>query len=69
MIDFVTHLEMGGFYSKRIATLLSYSSLGIYWGVPSERIKDHPKEYREQLRSAKDQIYRLIIELLRFQKW
>ncbi len=71
LFDFVAHLEMGGFYSKKIAGLVSYNSQGIFFGGEQERIEDERRnnEYREQLRSSKDQVYSLIIELLRYQNW
>ena len=71
LVDLVAHLEMGGFYSKRIAGLVNYDSLRIYFGGERERIESEcrDKEYREQLYSSKDQVYSLIIELLRFQNW
>jgi hypothetical protein len=71
LTDFVAHLEMGGYYSKRIAALVRFGSIGVVYGDDRDRVKEErlAREGREKLRSAKEQIYRLIIELLRFQKW
>jgi hypothetical protein len=75
LIDFVAALEMGTFYSKKIDSLLHVAR---FWDVSGGddsaqyRAAQHEKRarlYREKLRNAKDEVYSLIVELLRFQKW
>jgi hypothetical protein len=74
--DFVAALEMGSFYSKQIEELTRRPKYLMVWtGEPGEserhRIDEarRAKEYREKLRQARDQVYSLVVELLRFQKW
>ncbi len=80
LVEFVKELEMGSFYASRIQKILSEPA---YWGLnpfygpsnPQElfeekkRQEEYSSTYREQLRNARDQIYSLIVELLRFQPW
>ena len=74
--DFVAELQMGAFYSKRIAQLTKpkyYMHIAV--GAPGEleqsqiAMKREAAEYREDLRKARDQVVKLIVELLRFQPW
>jgi hypothetical protein len=76
LADFVAALEMGSFYSKQIVELLERPNYFRMWtGEPGEtethRAEDaqRAKEYREKLRRSRAQVYSLVIELLRFQKW
>jgi hypothetical protein len=76
LADFVAALEMGSFYSKQIAELLKRPKYATVWtGEPGEseryRISEarRAKEYREKLRQGRNQVYSLVVELLRFQKW
>lgn len=73
LIDFVAALEMGAFYSKRIEVLLKEKGGWAYrLDNPDQNREVNEKRarmYREKLRDAKDEVYTLIIELLRFQKW
>ena len=74
--DFVAELQMGAFYSKHIAQLTKpkyYMHIAV--GAPGEleqsqiAMKREAAEYREDLRKARDQVVKLIVELLRFQPW
>jgi hypothetical protein len=77
LIDFVANLEMGKFYSKQIGELIkrpiygSITSIGDYASDAreSERRIREPQEYREILRSNRNAVLALVIELLRFQMW
>lgn len=71
--DFVACLEMGAFYSKRIDEMLQYPGGSVSdWRDPAaweeERIR-RTKLYRTKLLAAKDEIFSLLVEVLRFQKW
>ena len=77
LIDFVVNLEMGKFYSERISELIKkprYASITAIGNPASEardrerRIKE-AKEYRQILRSNRDAVLALVVELLRFQQW
>lgn len=73
LIDYVALLKRGKRYSKLIGKLVRRSPP---WFViatgESERLRlqqlDQEREYRDQLRRARDQVYALVEELLRFQK-
>jgi hypothetical protein len=75
LISFVSALEMGQFYSKQLESLLKPKSQVYVFGLSGEPIEDpsylreHPQEYREQVRRARDSVHSLVIELLRYQKW
>ncbi len=85
LVEFVANLEMGEFYGKRIKELttgvgLRRLPIPIVSNYDEERrrasmaandrsIEKARDEYREKLRSNKDAVLALIIELLRFQAW
>lgn len=76
LADFVAALEMGEFYSKQIGELLKRPKYMRAWtGEAGEaemhKAQDaqHAEEYRNKLRKARDEVYLLVVELLRFQKW
>lgn len=75
LVEFVASLEMGTFYSGRIGTLLKRPARGYVVSLSGpdpehERlVRKHHQEYREQLRSARNEVYRLAVELLRYQRW
>lgn len=73
LIDFVAALEMGAFYSKRLESLIKENGVWAYSMDDSARNRavdeKRARLYREKLRNAKDEVYSLIVELLRFQKW
>lgn len=73
---FISALEMGAFYSKQVGELLkrlAYLDVVRFDGSVDSgyrlRQEQRAREYREQLINVRNQIYTLIIELLRFQKW
>ena len=77
LIDFVKELEMGSFYSKRLAELIGkpkYAGAFVI-GDPESRYrylqaqKEHDQEYRMQLRDSQEKVLTLMVELLRFQTW
>jgi hypothetical protein len=74
--DFVSYLEMGEFYSRLILEHLEASSRGrvrVIGGGPDpggeEADRKFEVNYRQQLRSAQPEVYRLVVELLRYQNW
>ena len=73
LIDFVAALEMGAFYSKKLVSLLKATG---FWNVSGDDSPEYravqekrARMYREKLSNVKNEVYILIIELLRFQKW
>jgi hypothetical protein len=73
---FIYHLEMGEFYAQVISQLLKAPSRGraFVLGGPldsheEEEDREFDSEYRQQLRSARSEVYRLVVELLRYQMW
>jgi len=80
LVKFVEELEMGKFYANRIKKLLEEPSrvdIAFIGGPPDpeeeirhkRRWEQHSREHREKLRNARDEVYSLIVELLRFQSW
>lgn len=72
LIEFVAALEMGSFYSRKIKELIGRPKLiSVADGDERDKAREThvANEYRKQLCSAKEQVYWLIVELLRFQKW
>ena len=65
---------MGAFYGKKINALTKRPSpmypisIGGYDPEYEARIRRHDQEYRDQLRKARDRVYTLAVELLRYQK-
>jgi hypothetical protein len=73
---FVIYLEMGEFYSKAILELLeapSRARVRLLDGPPDPREEEDERKfresYRQQLRLAQPEVFRLVIELLRYQNW
>lgn len=73
LIHFVAALEMGTPYSKRIGKLVKRSHWFVIAAGQPELFRkqqlDQAREYRDKLRRARDQVYTLVVELLRFQRW
>jgi len=76
LVGFVAEMEMGNFYSKKINELVKKPKYATSWsgstGESERRRTDNEergKEYLQQLRDAREAVYKLIMELLRFQKW
>lgn len=76
LVEFIAEMEMGTFYSKKINKLIEKTKYaGIWTGAPGgqERKKRQNEErgieYLQKLREVKEEVYKLIMELLRFQKW
>jgi hypothetical protein len=76
LVAFVAELKMGTFYARKIKALVAkpkYARIRTF--APGEqeiyRQEDekHGQEYLEQLEGNKDEVYGLIMELLRFQNW
>jgi len=69
---------MGKFYANKIKKLLGYVDTPIIGAGPlsfEEKIiaarggEQYLSKHREKLRNARDEVYSLIVELLRFQSW
>jgi hypothetical protein len=70
LVEFVSSLEMGSFYGKRLYDLLVKPGR---WIVTSNDTQQEHEErwrkYREGLRKGRDEVQALIVELLRYQNW
>jgi hypothetical protein len=77
LVNFVAALEMGSFYSNSISGLtkrpphLYFAIAGDDEVERKEKLKYelHLQQYLEKLRSSRDEVYALCVELLRFQNW
>jgi len=76
LIEFISVLKMGEFYSKRFRELLKQKPRVYTRSLSSGRDYEYEKrkkinnqEYRQQLIKNKEIFQDLIIELLRYQKW
>lgn len=77
LIDFVSEMEMGSFYAKKLTSTIRMAHTPTVMLVGDARSERHWKESREKdklnyisdLEKIKDQAIGLIIELLRYQKW
>lgn len=77
LVDFVAQLEMGSYYSKKISQLVSAPSWGFAFilGDPeSEASHEESRvqwraEYMRQLVHNRVAVQKVVVELLRFQKW
>jgi hypothetical protein len=77
LADFVAALQMGEFYSKKVKHILDKPAYGFAFtpGDPASMQRyakaraEQAREYRNQLRHVRSEIYALLVELLRFQKW
>jgi hypothetical protein len=76
LISFVAALQMGGFYSQRLRLLLDRTPVVAAFNM-SRRVdpaleramRQDDQRYREKLRSVREQVYELAVELLRYQPW
>ena len=70
LVQFVSSLEMGTFYAKRLYELLVKPGR---WMVTSydtqQEHEERWRKYRERLRKDRDKAQALIVELLRYQDW
>jgi hypothetical protein len=77
LIEFVEALEMGTFYSKRLAELINKprSASAFVPGDPASvqrhrlRAQRRNRQYCEMLNRNRDPVQALVVELLRFQSW
>jgi hypothetical protein len=77
LIDFIKELEMGPFYAKKIDTITKEPAMGLATLIgdyASEQrrfqlIKEHNEEYRQKLIAVREEVAKLIVELLRYQPW
>lgn len=76
LVEFVAEMEMGAFYSKKISELVKKAKYTRAWtGSPGEaerhrrQDEERGKDYLQILGEVKEEVYKLIMELLRFQNW
>jgi len=77
LIDFVSEMEMGSFYAKKISSIIRMSHSITAMFLEDDSSESLLKESREkeklnyiaELERVKEQAIGLIIELLRYQKW
>ena len=77
LIDFINELEMGPFYAKKIHKITKESAVGLVTLIGDsaseqrrfQAIKEHNEEYRQQLIAVREEVAKLIVELLRYQPW
>jgi hypothetical protein len=75
LIAFIAALQMGEFYSSQIANLITRAyqwHVSDFYGSNPEYDREYDKEeqqYRYQLQSAREGVYQLTMELLRYQSW
>lgn len=74
LLEFILTMEKGEFYAKIIGKLIIPNDLIVY-NESRTRFANQDKkrqrglEYHRELQQAKEQVYELIVELLRFQPW
>ncbi len=74
LLDFILTMEKGDFYVRAIGKLILPNDLVIYnesktrFANPEQKIQ-RGLEYHQELQKAKERVYELIVELLRFQSW
>jgi hypothetical protein len=74
LVEFVYVLAMGMFYGQQIEKLVKKPFVGVPdVGLEGVRHEEYVvqcyKDYRNQLRNARDQVYWLAVEMLRYQPW
>jgi len=72
LVDFVSFLEMGGFYSKKLGELIQKSVYVGGFDIHADNsVLDRKldKEYIEKLKNNREEAKKLVIELLRYQDW
>lgn len=75
LVEFVRALEMGSFYAERIAKLIKEPVRFNVWtpNTPEEEYRSdrakHLEKYRQALIGGRNEVYRLGVEMLRYQSW
>jgi hypothetical protein len=75
LIDFVSALHMGGFYSERLRELLGpVAHVTVVTSATTDAEirqwrREHHLEYIDRLAAGRDEALRLCTELLRYQEW
>lgn len=77
LIDFINELEMGPFYAKKIHKITKEPAVGLVTLIGDsaseqrrfQAIKEHNEGYRQQLIAVREEVAKLIVELLRYQPW
>lgn len=73
LVAFLSELEMGTFYAKKVKALLKQPSVmevyGLMGDISPEKKVDWESEYLRKIDLARDPVRSLVIEMLRYQKW
>ena len=75
LVQFISSLEMGSFYGKKINLLISEPINPRVFGLDTpdyffhQWVEDERKEYFDKLNGAVEQVLELVVELLRYQQW
>lgn len=82
LINFVAELEMGGYYSKKLRSVMPNVPQRQHFSgtMTAENVRrfseratvqlgEEQQEYRETLRNIREQVHELVVELLRYQRW
>jgi hypothetical protein len=75
-VNFLVSFEMGVYYGGRVHELLqpppcayNFTARSGVTELMRQAEIQQDQDYREQLRSAREEVFCLVIEMLRFQKW
>lgn len=75
LVEFITELEMGSFYSKRIQELLSATNRLALLPFPTDQqeldrqFTQHYAEHRIKMIQNRESVQALLVEMLRYQSW
>ena len=76
LVSFVKALAMGGFYGEKIESLIKKPAWAYIRFLERDDDWEHRKhvsenemKYRNQLRTVREEVYGLAVELLRYQSW
>lgn len=75
-VNFLVSFEMGVYYGARVHELLrpppcayNFTARSGVTELMRQAELKHDEEYRHQLRQVRDEVFFLVVEMLRFQKW
>lgn len=75
LVQFISELEMGSFYAKRIGQLVKKPAYARVFGLDTpdyvfrQWAEEEHKNYFEKLTKAVNHVLELVVELLRYQSW
>lgn len=75
-VNFLVSFEMGVYYGGRVHEMLrpppcayNFSARSGVTELMRQAELQHDQEYREQLRQVREEVFFLVVEMLRFQRW